>query len=237
MPERRNFQQTLWDIQKRFGDQAVMTLAERGALRDAIPSGYPALDGLLGRGGIPRGQLSAIYGVPTCGATTLALHLLARAQGKDDAGLYLDLARTLDPDYAASFGVALDRLVIAQPEHAVQAVDIAREVARSGRAALIVVDLLNMAQRRHLSAAIERLRETTIGHQTAILFLLASPIAPLDEYAYTCLRLDRMDWLRDGRDVIGYQVRATVLKDKPQTSGRSTTLALTFDPRTEGDNG
>ena len=72
-------QQTPFDLQQRFGVNAVGVLGDRVREVDPIPTGFAALDAALGQGGIRRGQLSALVGTPTSGATTLALKLLATA--------------------------------------------------------------------------------------------------------------------------------------------------------------
>ena len=238
MPDERRLQQTLWELQKRFGDQVVSTLAARDAARDAIATGYPALDAALHNGGLLRGHISALVGKPSCGATTLALHLLACAQGRAETGVYLDYSQTFDPHYAAHCGVDVNRLLLVQPKDGLQMLDISRDLVQTSFPALVVLDLLTTQLSPYPSALpipLRRLHEAFTGSRTAVLFLLRTLPELLDAYTQTHLQLQRLDWLYAGRDVIGYQTRVSILKDKPGSGGNTVTLDITFDPAVEGD--
>ena len=54
-------------------------LPERAGGR-LLSTGFPALDAILGPGGLPRGASVALAGDATSGRTTLALRLVAEAQ-------------------------------------------------------------------------------------------------------------------------------------------------------------
>lgn len=234
---RRSFQKTLLDIQKRYGDKVVQTLAQHDRVPDGIPTGFATLDQILSNRGIARGRITTFIGSPTCGITTLALQVLGRAQGSADAGVYLDLLGTYDPDYAALHAVAADRLLLAQPDSPFQAVEIARDLAKSGRAALIVVDMLlgrTATEYADLAQPLHKLHDAVKG-QTTVLFLLPAPLPALDVLTQTCLRLERVAWLRERKGVTGYTSRVTVLKDKPQTTVQTTLIDIALDMRVEGD--
>ncbi|MBN8454148.1 MAG: DNA recombination/repair protein RecA, partial [Candidatus Accumulibacter sp.] len=147
MPKSTNLQQTLWDLQKRFGDQAIGTLGARGTSATALATRFPELDTALGAGGIPDRGLTELIGVPTSGMTTLALRIAASAHADGAPVVYLDGAGTFDPDYAARCGVDPDRLLLVQPEDAAQALLIARDCARTNSVRLIVLDLVGLPVR------------------------------------------------------------------------------------------
>ena len=227
-------QQTLFDLQKRFGANAVGVLGDRAREVDPIPTGFAALDAALGQGGIRRGQLSALVGAPTSGATTLALKLLANAQGRYEVAVYLDVPGTFDAEIAVLYGVALDRLLVVQPADAGQALDLTYELVKSGRAALIVLDLLTAAP-----AARPGCTAAAAGGGHADAHGGADPAPGAAEGART-LSADRTclpaaDWLRDFGDVVGYRVQVTLLKNKPNSAGQRVTLDVALDPRSEGD--
>ncbi len=227
-------QQTLFDLQKRFGANAVGVLGDRAREVDPIPTGFDALDAALGQGGIRRGQLSALVGTPTSGATTLALKLLANAQGRYEVAVYLDVPGTFDAEIAVGYGIALDRLLVVQPADAAQALDLTYELVKSGRAALIVLDLL-AAFPLPDPAALRRLQEAVTRTRTAALILLPALPKALEPYPQTVLALRQADWLRDFGDVVGYRVQVTLLKNKPYSAGQRVTLDVALDPRSEGD--
>src|SRR5664279_5702901 len=81
----------------------------------AIPTGFRALDAILGLGGLPRAATTAIHGEGTSGKTTLALQAVAQVQAAGGIVAYLDLSRSLDPVEAVTRGVRLDWLVVLTP--------------------------------------------------------------------------------------------------------------------------
>jgi recombination protein RecA len=104
-----------------------------------IPSGIATLDAALG-GGFPRGRLVELFGPPSVGKTELALHVLAHTQRNTMGAAWIDADRTFDPAFAASLGVALERLAVALPESAEQALEMARSLAASSAVDLLVID-------------------------------------------------------------------------------------------------
>ena len=67
---KRRLEKTVTDLQGRFGLRAIGRSGNTPAPA-VIPTGFPALDAALGIGGLPRGRVSEIVGVPTAGAATL----------------------------------------------------------------------------------------------------------------------------------------------------------------------
>ncbi len=117
----------------RLGDQAVDNV-------EAIPSGSITLDLALGVGGYPRGRIIEIYGPESSGKTTLAIHAIAEAQKKGGIAAIIDAEHAFDRFYAEKLGVDLDNLLISQPDHGEQALEIAENLIRSGAIDIIVID-------------------------------------------------------------------------------------------------
>jgi recombination protein RecA len=111
-----------------------------------ISTGSITLDAALGIGGIPRGRIIEVYGPESSGKTTLALHIVAEAQkaknaqGQNGVAAFVDAEHALDVSYARRLGVNTDELLISQPDHGEQALDIAEILVRSGAVDLIVID-------------------------------------------------------------------------------------------------
>jgi recombination protein RecA len=129
-------------IEKQYGKGSIMKLGETGAKLniEAIPTGSLALDVALGVGGIPRGRVIEIYGPESSGKTTLALHIMAEAQQMGGIAAMIDAEHALDPVYARKLGVDIDNLLISQPDHGEQALEIAEHLVRSGAVDVVVVD-------------------------------------------------------------------------------------------------
>jgi recombination protein RecA len=130
-------------IEKQFGKGAIMRLGEADSLIGqvaVIPTGSIGLDLALGVGGLPRGRIVEIYGPESSGKTTLALHAIAEAQRMGGVAGFIDAEHALDVSYARRLGVKTDELLISQPDHGEQALEIADVLVRSGAVDVIVVD-------------------------------------------------------------------------------------------------
>jgi recombination protein RecA len=133
----------LTTIEKQFGKGSIMKLGEADQLIGKIAtvsSGSIGLDLALGVGGYPRGRVIEIFGPESSGKTTLALHAVAEAQRAGGTAAFIDAEHALDISYARRLGVRTDELLISQPDHGEQALEIADVLVRSGAVEVIVVD-------------------------------------------------------------------------------------------------
>ena len=129
-------------IEKQFGKGSIMRLGQRGAIApvDAIPTGAISIDYALGIGGMPRGRVVEIYGPESSGKTTLALQVIAEAQKSGGMAAFVDAEHALDAAYAQKLGVDLENLLVSQPDHGEQALEIVEVLIRSGGVDVVVVD-------------------------------------------------------------------------------------------------
>ena len=129
-------------IEKQFGKGSIMRLGQRGAIGpvDAIPTGAISIDYALGIGGMPRGRVVEIYGPESSGKTTLALQVIAEAQKTGGMAAFVDAEHALDAAYAQKLGVDLENLLVSQPDHGEQALEIVEVLIRSGGVDVVVVD-------------------------------------------------------------------------------------------------
>src|SRR5438034_11462154 len=132
----------LSQIEKQFGKGAIMRLGEAALAGDipALPTGSLGLDIALGIGGIPRGRVVEIYGPESSGKTTLALQLIAEGQKRGGICAFIDAEHALDMGYARKLGVKAEELLISQPDHGEQALEIADTLVRSGAVDVLVID-------------------------------------------------------------------------------------------------
>jgi recombination protein RecA len=177
-------------IERQFGKGAIMKLGVAGVPKDiaTISTGSLGLDIALGIGGVPRGRVIEIYGPESSGKTTLALHIVAEAQKGGGMGAYIDAEHALDLSYAKKLGVQTDDLLISQPDHGEQALEIAETLVRSGAIDVLVVDsvaaLVPKAeiegemgdahmglQARLMSQALRKLTGTIARSQTVVIFI------------------------------------------------------------------
>lgn len=132
---------TLDKLDKTYGKGAVMKMGDSVVQEvEVIPSGSLGLDIALGVGGYPRGRVVEIYGPESSGKTTLTLHAIAEAQKAGGIAAFIDAEHAFDRFYAQKLGVDIDNLIISQPDHGEQALEIADNLIRSGAIDIIIID-------------------------------------------------------------------------------------------------
>jgi recombination protein RecA len=176
-------------IQKSYGEGSIMRMGdETPAPIDGISTGSLGLDLAIGGKGFPRGRVIEVFGPESSGKTTLTLHVIANAQKSGGVCAFIDAEHALDPQYARRLGVDLDSLLISQPDHGEQALDICETLARSGAVDVIVIDsvaaLVPKAeiegemgdsfvglQARLMSQALRKLTAVTAKSKTTLVFI------------------------------------------------------------------
>ncbi len=134
-------QLTLDKLDKAYGKGTVMKMGDSVTEHiEAISSGSIGLDVALGVGGYPRGRVVEIYGPESSGKTTLTLHAIAECQKGGGIAAFIDAEHAFDRYYAKSLGIQIDDLIISQPDHGEQALEITDNLIRSGAVDIVVVD-------------------------------------------------------------------------------------------------
>ena len=134
-------QLTLDKLDKAYGKGTVMRMNDEAHEEvEAISSGSLSLDAALGVGGYPRGRVIEIYGPESSGKTTLTLHAIAECQKSGGIASFIDAEHAFDRYYAQSLGVDIDELIVSQPDHGEQALEIADNLIRSGAVDIVVID-------------------------------------------------------------------------------------------------
>ena len=241
-------------------EQAVAAIEARhgvGALRQAkeivhpvphISTGFAALDGLTGCGGIPLGAMTLLSGVYTSGKVTIAYKALAAAQQAypKQVVVLLDLHSSADADYLQRAGVDLERLLLVRPAIDRQAIDVLVDLASKRKVRMIVVNSLADLQKeraiqRHLAATLGRLHQTLRDTHTALIWI-DDPSAPwirwfnLDESKavrqfaalHIEVQLEHLLLSKSGA-MRGYASRAKLHKSRWTKAGRSVPLNIEFN--------
>jgi recombination protein RecA len=81
-----------------------------------------------------------VFGPESSGKTTLALQVIAQAQKLGGVAAFIDAEHALDAQYAQKLGVALDNLLVSQPDNGEQALEITEVLIRSNGVDVVVVD-------------------------------------------------------------------------------------------------
>ncbi len=242
----KKLQLALEGIQRRWGNRAIGLAKRQSASIPHISTGFPALDEKLGIGGIPRGRISEILGAPTSGAVTMAMKIIANAQARQGAAVYLDLEQTFDPDYAAYCGVNPRQIILVHPYNGQQALAMLPDFIANGGMEMIVCDMpLRLQMEPHIMQAIS----TSLGRLIAplsrsgcvllfitTLFSGSTPSldaypkhAPLPYYATIRLLIQKERWLYRRRDICGYEAQVLIAKNKLGPAGQKAGIAISFN--------
>jgi recombination protein RecA len=173
-------------IEKQFGKGAIMRLGAKNAVSaPCISTGSISIDYALGIGGVPRGRVVEVYGPESSGKTTLALQVIAQAQRIGGNAAFVDAEHALDPTYARNLGVQLDNLLVSQPDHGEQALEIVETLVRSGAVDVVVVDSVAALVPR---AEIEgEMGEAQVGLQARLMSQALRKLTGVVAKSRTCL--------------------------------------------------
>ena len=174
---------------KKYGAGALMTVASQSRVKSVtgIATGWQEIDDLLtgetdargrsveGTGiGIPRGRIVEIFGPESSGKTTLTLHIIAAAQRTGGLCAFVDAEHALDTKYAANLGVDFESLILNQPDSGEQGIDIVRDLAASGKFAVVVVDSVaalepEAEQFKKGKAGLRSVRDSSVAAQARLM--------------------------------------------------------------------
>ncbi len=221
---------------------------DSGADGRVVPTGFAALDAILGVGGLPRDASVALRGDGSSGKTTLALRLAAEAQASGCIVAWLDLPGSFDPVEAVARGVRPEWLVVLTPISLDEGLAMAGALVQGRAVDLLLVDLPpgrrapapsdpprqrggprppTVADRLHRLAAIARRAGT-------LLVVLEPPSLAsgldraVEAAAGVRLELIRRAWIRLGRDVVGQRTEVVVARNRSGPPGRRAELRILY---------
>jgi RecA/RadA recombinase len=202
-----------------------------------VPTGFAALDAILGTGGLPRSATVALRGSPSSGRTTLALRAVAEAQAGGAIVAWMDLARAFDPVEAVARGVDPAWLVVLSPADLEEALALAGALLAARTVDLLVIDL---PEGRDPAVAGRRVgdrlgRLAALARRAGTLLLVLEPVSlgrglatAVAEASGLRLELRRSGWIRLGRDVVGQRSTAEVARNRYGPPGRRATLEILY---------
>ena len=89
---------------------------------------------------MPRGRIVEIFGPESSGKTTLVYEIIAQAQRTGGVCAFIDTEHAIDPAYARRIGVDIEEMLVSQPDHGEQALEIADVLIRSGAVDIVAID-------------------------------------------------------------------------------------------------
>ena len=108
---------------------------------ESISFGYPEIDEASTIGGIQKGKLVEMFGLPSSGKSFLTLKLIASAQKKGEKCFLVDAEQSFDPEWAKRHGVNDKELyIVNEAISAEKYMDLINASCESGVFGLVVVD-------------------------------------------------------------------------------------------------
>jgi RecA/RadA recombinase len=206
-----------------------------------VPTGFPALDAILGPGGLVREAQVTLRGEGSCGKTTLALRLVAEAQARGAIVAWLDLGRAFDPLEAVGRGVDLAWLLVLRTPDSIEGLRLAGALLGGRAVEVLVADLperMPVDREELLRRLAARARQVGARLVTLEPASLASSLrGALAESAGVGLDLQRRAWIRAGRDVVGQRTEVTVEKNRFGPPGRRVELEIRYLDEGDRDRG
>ena len=202
-----------------------------------VPTGFAALDAILGMGGLPRSATIALRGDASSGKTTLALRLAAEAQATGAIVAWLDLARAFDPVEAVARGIRPEWLVVLTPVDLEEALALSAALLAARTVDLLVVDLPDGRDPAVSGVRVgDRLgRLAALARRAGTLLVVVEPnalgrglAAAVEEASGLRLELERTGWIRLGRDVVGQRSAVTVARNHHGPPGRRADLEILY---------
>jgi recombination protein RecA len=202
-----------------------------------VPTGFAALDAVLGTGGLPRSATVVLRGDASSGKTTVALRVAAEAQAGGAIVAWLDLARAFDPVEAVARGISPAWLVVLTPADIEEALALAGSLLAARTVDLLVLDL---PDGRDPAVAGKRVgdrlgRLAALARRAGTLVVVLEPAAlgrtlatAVEEASGLRLEMRRSGWIRLGRDVVGQRSEATVARNRYGPPGRRAVLEILY---------
>lgn len=236
----RKLQHTISTIQQRWGPTAIRTARESAVVPDppALPTGFRAVDQLLGIGGLPRGRITELIASGTAGQATLAAKTLAQAQRLGQQVAWVDIAHTVDLDFLARCGVRFDALTILRPWDFAHALAMTGDLLRGEGIGVLVLDRVADLLPDEENALDIALREWNPLLSRTLCTLIALTETPstgvypsglsLPFFASVRLQFQRWNWLYRRNRVVGFTSNVAVLKNRFGPSGRSALIQVHY---------
>ena len=191
-------------IRVRFGSQALTRVTELACL--PWQSDTP-LDHLTGIGGLPRGRLTLLTGIGTCGKHTIAMALLAQATREFAHAVVIDSARQFDPWPMLPFHPDLSTLTVVRAPDPDAAGEAAAALARAGSGFILLIGEVPEPWLGPIEAGAGRSGAVMVG-------VVDSPGRAFAHASSLSFAFARTGWIHDRDQLIGLTAAAHVAKNK-----------------------
>lgn len=150
------------DIDKKLKKKnTVQLLGERVVEQlDCIPTGSVSLDVACGGAGIPRGRVVELFGAESSGKSLISQRIVAACQSHGGLCAYIDVEHTFDPKFARQLGVDTDKLLLSQPDHLQDTIQVIDALIDAGVDVIILDSIAALVPKEELE---EEAGKQTVG--------------------------------------------------------------------------
>jgi hypothetical protein len=198
-------------------------------VRPGLQSGIAELDALLGPAGIPKGQLTELFGARSSGKTTLAFAILSACTRAGAIGAYIDPAGAFFAPAAAGAGIDLRRLIVVRPRGAAAVRRAIDALVRGGACRVVTLDCSELpgALQTHHCARLAAQAEKTA---TALVIVTDGSVQAVASFASLRLRVRGLAPLwQAGSDacgrLAGCATSIEIAKSRAVAPGRGASIA------------
>jgi recombination protein RecA len=166
-------------LNKLYGKGTLICASEKPERVPVISAGSLLVDIATGIGGFPQGRIVEIIAPESAGKTTLSLQTVASAQHIGKEVVYVDMEHSLDMSYARKLGVDTSKLMISQPRHGEEALNIVKNLTETGKVGLIIVDsVAALVPKKELEGEVG---DSNIGRQAWMMSQALRILTPMAE--------------------------------------------------------
>lgn len=133
---------------------------------ESLSTGLLSLDYALGVGGLPKGRIIDLNGLPSVGKSSLCLHMIAVAQQQGIKCAFIDAEYSFVTKHAQIFGVATDELVVVQPDSGEEAFETLELLLNEGYGFIVIDSVSALSPRSEIEAEIGK---PTMGGQARLI--------------------------------------------------------------------
>lgn len=138
--ESDTFETALQKIRKAYGNDAIIDMAGKNRIQvEFVSTNCLSLDRVLG-GGLPKGRIIEMFGLPSSGKSVLSTYLMAQIQKAGGRAVLIDAEYAFSPEFAEKIGVNTKELIVSQPTSGEEALDIVAKLVEQPFNGIIVVD-------------------------------------------------------------------------------------------------
>ena len=152
----KKIEEAIEELNEKYGESSIMKMDEDHDFKiEAFKTDCLGLDYVLGCGGLPKGRIIEVHGMPSSGKSSLSFYLASRVQKAGGVVVWIDAESCMSADYAKSLGVDMNQLIISQPDHGEAALDVIEKMSKAGVDLIVVDSVASLIPKKDLEGEVD----------------------------------------------------------------------------------